>query len=333
MPIVLATVILMWATKPINFGDTKWYARNLLAHERGDFHEEGSRLWEFGHLIERPLGYAAYQLLKPFGRSRGWSDYLTARTSLVGISVICALILAFWASFQSLARRAGASAAGSFFIAPGRNGLEWTAHVRRIGNWLHSGTFVSGRGVVVRHYTVRVRRDRRIMLALSACFWFPYVLSAPAVLAAGVCWARTNWTWDGPESRERFRRCAIAALSAAGLIAFLYAVAALSLGIHSIAEFKSWAGSASHGWSQTRNLARLISGLPRGFVSLEGGITFKRYLLHDPYAQVTRWDLLRAGLWKLALFYGTTAWLVLALARSRRNWLILLLLGCRRGRQ
>src|ERR1700735_2862441 len=115
LPIVLATFLLMLVTMPTNFGDTKWYARNLVAHERGDFHEDGSRLWEFGHLIERPVGYAVYRSLKPFGRSRGWSDYLTARASLLGISITCALILA--GLLQSLARRAGASAVTAFFIA------------------------------------------------------------------------------------------------------------------------------------------------------------------------------------------------------------------------
>jgi hypothetical protein len=325
LPILFLFALLLALTKPANFGDTKWYARNLLAHQRGDFHESGSRLWEFGHLLLRPVGYVAYRAMEPWARGvLGQSDYPVAWMALVAVSLICSLILA--CLFQSLAELAGATRKVSFFVAlatlacngvltfapsgtsyiPGLTFLTWAV-------WLNMAGAVQGMKKVSPALWAGVA------LALSVLFWFPNAVSAASVLLVGLCWDRSDWSWNSAEWRQRVRWCLISAVTAAGTMVVMYAVAALALGMHSGADFFAWADEARHGWAQNRNLVRLVSGLPRGFVAFDSGLVFKRYLFHDPYAPVTRWDLVRFGIWKVGLFYAAALCLAASLVRSRRG--------------
>jgi len=310
--IAFAYVLLLALTKSVNVGDTRWYARQIVSYTTG-------QLWEFGHLIWRPLGYLAYRSIHWFtGGVLGWSDYLTARTSLVAISVICGLALAL--TLGSLAKCVSASPGvglltavlvlyGSAFLAMAPAGSSYIP------------------GLLFLTLALRVGVSRRpsawgmgLYSALAVTLWFPYVLSIPGVLLAAFCWNRSEWRLSGPETRRRLRLILIAALTTGAMVALFYGAAVLALPIHSPHDFGQWVRESQHGWQQNRTALRLVSGLPRAFISMgRDTILFKRFALHDPYAPVTIADLALSGVWKLFLFYGAVGCLVLALLRVRNK--------------
>ncbi len=325
---VAALVLLLAITKPTNFGDTKWYARNLLAHQRGDFHVDGSRLWEFGHLIERPIGYMVYRAVRPAARALlPWSDYLIARTSLVAISLVCAFGLAWL--FQSIARQVGLEPMPAFLVAIGAFCLNGTLIFATSGTAYIPGLlFLTWALLVALSAAARGPASAvyaGIALAFSVAFWFPNALSVPPVLLAGLCWARSDWNWKSSESLARLRWCTMSLVVCGCAVFLIYGIGVLALGIHSVAALREWFGGSTHGWQQNRNLLRLVSGMPRGFVGMESGMALKRYVLHDPYAHVTRSDLVRLGAWKLLLFYAAAACLAGKLILSRRGRIALAL--------
>jgi hypothetical protein len=311
-----AYALLLALTKSVNVGDTRWYAREIVSYTKGDFRDTGSRLWEFGHLIWRPLGYLMYRGVHWFtGGVLGWSDYLTARTSLVAISVICGLLLAL--TLASLARHVSGSwgvglvtavllvyghafltmaPAGSSYIP----GLLFLALALRIGvSRLPSALWMG------------------LSLALAVALWFPYVLSIPGVVLATFCWNRSEWRFNGPEARQRLRLLLVTLLITGAVIVLLYGTGFLVLGLHSPGDFGRWVRESQHGWTQNRTALRLVSGLPRAFISMgQDTLLFKRFALHDPYAPVTIADLALSSLWKLPLFYGAMFCLGLALLRK-----------------
>jgi len=157
-----------------------------------------------------------------------------------------------------------------------------------------------------------------LCLALAVALWFPYVLSVPSAALIAFCWNRSDWSLAGRETHQRLRRTFTALLVAASLVALLYGAGMLALGIHSAGGFAQWVRESQHGWAQNRTALRLVSGLPRAFISMgQDTILFKRFALHDPYAPVTKLDLVFSSLWKLALFYCAMLCLALALLRKR----------------
>jgi hypothetical protein len=114
---------------------------------------------------------------------------------------------------------------------------------------------------------------------------------------------------------------------AGSLILLAYAVVVIGvLGIHSFAAFKAWMTAASHD-TDIKGITRMVFGFARSFIYMgNDGVLFKRYLLGDPFNQVTLLDLLRLSLWKLVLFYLLLLALCIALIRSSAGRRILGLL-------
>jgi hypothetical protein len=162
-----------------------------------------------------------------------------------------------------------------------------------------------------------------IALALSVLIWFPFVLSAPAVVLLA-------WMWGGetlslPRWNDRLRFALVTGGTAFVLICGVYAIAAGVAGVHSVSEFLAWMKQSSHGMQQNRGALRIVTGLPRGFIDMgNDGMILKRYLLHDPYAPVSLADVLRLSIWKLPLIYAAFAALGWKMYRSRERWTILL---------
>jgi hypothetical protein len=169
-----------------------------------------------------------------------------------------------------------------------------------------------------------------VTLALSVCVWFPYLFGMPCVFVYALLIGRRDWSLRGHESLTRLRWLgeAFAVFGVTGAV--IYSVGIWQAGIRSPAEFIQWAVAAGHGYQQTKTLIRIGTGLPRGMLDMgQMGLTIKRLLLHDPYAQVGIADVFRNGLWKLALFYLGLLSLVWTLVRDRaaRPVLYTLLMG------
>lgn len=328
-PISLLTIAVLWLTRSDSIGDTMWYASDIVAFDKGG---STSLLWEFGHVFWRPAGWVLYRLfgsLTPY--SRTGEEILSSAAVLIALSMICSFVCILL--IQSLALR----------VLKG----HWLANLVSLGflcangflNWSHTGSaYVPGMmflllaiWLIVRAVETTQPRPRLGLLAgaaagMATLFWLPDVLAIPAVLAVAYLWGERAAAATGNSGRHRlvfYALCSIALAIGAG-----YILAIQQLHIASVSQFREWVASATHGWSQSNRLVRMISGLPGSFLHLgDGGQALKRYFLRDPFAHVSLLDLIRVHLWKVAFFYLFSLSLIVALWRIAAGRRVLTLLA------
>lgn len=334
LAILLLIYLITWAYTRAHFmADTSVYAEAILDHERGggplDYHLMTSNpFWDFGHLVWRPLGWLCFVITRPVTQ---WSAQHNERAevllTLIGINFVAAL--ACVSLFFLLARRV--------------IGDDWPALVATIGffsadaflNYAHTGNayvvglacLVAGMYFLLSQEVPAVSLGRALvaalMFVLAVLFWFPYIFVLPAAMAAPLL-------LYGHE-RQRLRLAGQTLLACAVLGMAAYASATAAVGIRSVTDLKQWILGAGHGQIQLGGLraaARLAFALPRSFINMDrDGMWLKRYLVHDPYAQVTARDLFRLSLWKLLLFYASAVIVCAELWRSKRGRMLLLLLA------
>ena len=96
-----------------------------------------------------------------------------------------------------------------------------------------------------------------------------------------------------------------------------YSIVAMKLGISSLPQIEAWISAASHSIDHLGGVPRAVLGFVRSWFEMgDAGITFRRFLLKDPYAPVSFHELLFAGTWKILLTYFTLAGLTLKLLRG-----------------
>ena len=320
----MVVLLLLISTRVWDFADTRWYAVDLLAYERGDTARAGVQFWEFGHLIWRPVGYLVYRTFKPIlGGQFGWSDYSAARFALIFIAGFCMVPLAYL--LQAMARRITGSWTRGFLITTALLGSDAILQRGHAGSPYIPGLMFLTLGVALMTNLIFDRLGGMggaflagLALACAALLWIPYLFSIPSAILAGLLWYGTPLRVTRQEFQRWIARALVCGITAGIAIGALYLIAVRNLGIHSTADLLAWFHAASHGLQPKQNLKRMVAGLARGFVATgDTGLLFKRYVFHDPYAHISRWDLLR-GLPLLALFYGTLAVLGWVLCQSRR---------------
>src|SRR5690349_12352591 len=91
VPISSIYLAVLLATRYYYFGDT--YVDNILAFYRGSYVPPQNPLWEFGHLLWRPLGWLLFRI---FGRGLtehyGGNARLAASLPLIVISALSGFI-------------------------------------------------------------------------------------------------------------------------------------------------------------------------------------------------------------------------------------------------
>jgi hypothetical protein len=331
--VLLLTYLLVWTFTGAHFmADTNVYAQAILQHLHGegltDYRLSTSNpFWDFGHLLWRPFGWLCFVIARPLTRLLAErSERGQVILTLIGINFTAALACVFF--FFQLANRI--------------IGRTWPAGLATVGlisadaflNYAHSGNaYVVGVACLVAGMYFSFGQDSQaaspgsgliaaLMLALAVLFWFPYVFVLPAAIAAPLF-------IDGPDRKHW--RAAMQILVACAVIGIAtYASAVAALGIWNWADLKGWILSSGHGQIQSggfRVIARLAFSLPRSFLNMDrDGMWLKRFLVHDPYAPVTTRALFRLSLWKLVLFYVSTAVICMALLRSKRGRMLFWLL-------
>jgi hypothetical protein len=166
--------------------------------------------------------------------------------------------------------------------------------------------------------------------AFATLIWLPYILAGPALIVMVLM--PLDWEVPVKSCLKTLPYAAAIRFATIGLtaIVLVYGLAAAARETRSLAEAKGWYLEASHGWSQSQKVARLVTGLPRFLLDLgKNGIVLKRFLRHDPYAPVGVMDvLLQGGIWKYAAFYAFLAALFYELwHQSRSGWPLILLLA------
>ncbi len=261
----------------------------------------GNSLWEFGHLLWRPLGWALLSLTTPLlSKLTGLTMFMQASLVLIVVSVLCSLItVALW--YIMAARVAGskgvafavslAMACSHGFLLYAHSGCSYIPGLTCLTASLYfllAGRIVPG----------------AIFYALSALLWLPFILGGAALLLLAAC---PSAKWNTP-LRACFTKLVWTGairfiLISTALLLLVYGFALYARQTSSVAEAREWVAASGHGWSQSSRLVRIATGLPRSFLYLgKDGILYKRYLWHDPYSHVTLWNIASASLWKLVAF-------------------------------
>lgn len=292
-------------------GDTRDYAKSIAE----PFANRGLFFWEAGHLLWRPLGYLVALITRsadaPISAA---ASYAHAVHSLTAVSVVMGAVALL--AFLAWAQRCGIA------TIPAVGATLALATTCAFLNYAQTGAaYVSSLAMFMVGLLTLETADARAQwrdiaspLAFSICvlFWLPMMFSVPVAAASPLI-------LRGDSRRRRNAAAWTCVLSGALVVAAYLAVAEIKH-IHSIVEFRHWLNDASHGIENSGGLSRTAIGLARSVVSTgQLGITAKRFLLHDSYSPATAADVVKAGLYRVAIFYGALGILCYSLARKKQS--------------
>ncbi len=322
--VAVAFACILGATRPNTMGDGPAYAAQIAAQLGHPLFGNGNSLWEFGHLLWRPLGWALTSLLSPLlSTVTNWVPFMQVSFVLIAISALGGILtVALWFLLLVDITR-------SRLLA----GLVALAMSCSHGFLLysHSGcAYIPGLMCLTASFYL-LRKGRiaagAIGFALAVLIWFPYVLAGAALLLIAAC----PPDWETPlrgilRAVRPGQAIRFAAIAAACLV-IVFGLGMAARRISSVNEARKWYAESQHGIDQSNKAARIATGLPRSFLSLgKDGVLYKRYLKHDPYAPVAIRDLIGASLWKIAAFdLFLVCLLYELLRRAQSGWPLLLL--------
>lgn len=306
---ILVYVVATIATGANWLGDTVDYVESIVQFSHGVNHW----MWDFAHLLWRPLGWVLATAFAPITTMFvGRDEHLSVMLTLNSISWLAGLVCVI--CIHSLATRV--------------SGRAWIANVVALAfvfsqvflNWTQAGSaYVPGLALMLVAFnllTAGGNEDlRRSLLAGAAlagavCLWVPYLLVVPtALLAPLVLFGFT---------RERFRFALHTAIAFSFLTGSAYLAVMIGLRITTVSEFKAWIAASGHGVDYA-GVKRMVIGFARAFIYTgNDGLLFKRYFLADPFNPVSFRELLGVTLLKLGLVYFFVATLLIALFRNAR---------------
>ena len=324
--IAIAFACLLGVTRPNTIGDTPAYVSDIVARLGKSPFGHGNPLWEFGHLLWRPLGWTLTSLLLPLlSAVTDWTPFMQASFALIAISALSGIVtVVLWflllvdvthsrrvAFLVALAMSCSHgfllySHSGCAYI-PGLMCLTFALYLLRRGS-IRAGAF---------------------FYALATLIWFPFILAGAGLLLIAAC--PTNGETSLKEIYPAVRpgqAIRFVAISCACII-LVYGLAMAARRISSANEARNWYANSSHGNVQNIRAVRIATGMPRSFLSLGmDGVLYKRFLKKDPYAPVTIRDLIAASLWKIVAFdLFLVCLLYELLRRAQSGWPLLLLLA------
>lgn len=302
-------------------GDTADYVGSVLSRGDNNGAAKWDPLWEFGHVLWRPLGLVLLKALYALSADGfGLPAHLLLTRAFIAVNVLCGLgvaVLMHALALSATRSRIIAGCTAAAFILSNAI-LNYT----QTGNAYIAGLFFVTLGVwVIKRSTDAGRLAIRaaiwggMAVACAALFWFPYAFVIPAAALIPLVWRRPGNAPTGTGIRF-----AIQTICAAGLVmALVYGAVILHLRIHSIGDLQDWVASAGHGVKPglATNSMRMVFGIPRAFIELgDDGKLIKRFLLRDPYAPTSAMDVARTAFPPLVLFYGAVAMLLWSAAKS-----------------
>lgn len=322
--IIAAFSLLLVCTRGPSIGDTIDYAKEVAENIGRSPFGRNSSLWEFGHLLWRPLGLALYAVSSPvLSALTDWTPLMMSAWVLTAVSALCGVVTVYlwYQLLLPVVRSRKTSFLITLAVACTHGFLLYT----------HSGcAYIPGLMCVTASLYCLKRESltaAAVFYAVGALLWFPYILAGPGLFAIVV--APDNWSQPLPES---FRANRLRRAFRFTIISALIVIAVCFMGtqvrrITSVAEARAWMSAANHGFAQSQRAARLVTGLPRSFYFLDkDGILLKRFLRHDPYAPVGLASLLRTSMWKIAAFFLFIGCLFLELRKKPRAvWAVIVL--------
>jgi hypothetical protein len=281
--------------------DATGYARNIASHLDSTAGPERS-LWEFGHLVWRPSGWAAFHAARALGllapSPRPDLQILTILTLFSSAGALLNIWIWTWlahrisGSFWRALLPALVLFCGHAHLLYAQGGSAYVAGL----SFLSVALWCCWKGIAepARRPPLYAVLAGLAMAGAVLC-WLPYLFGLPGCAAGVLFWRKAD--------RSEARRFLVTSFAMAAVCTLLvYGWAAHVVEIRDVSSARAWIANSAHGWSQTQRGVRLITGLPRSFVFLgEDGILLKRYRNRDPYAPVSFANLaptaVRLALW------------------------------------
>jgi hypothetical protein len=305
--LVCLFVLLMVLIKPAPIGgDAPLYAKDVrtsLSHGWSD----SPQIWNFAHLAWRPLGRLLTEaflnpLLPYFGNNVDMTiNFLLMLPSLIA-ALVCGLVVqrAVW----KITGNAWAALLTSFALLC----LNPLLNYSRVGSPYCCCLALTTVGLYFAAFHDRGSwKTAALAGALggaAAVFWAPFLLSFPAI-------ALSRWILDlRGEKKFDFRFVAVLSISGALVVMACYGVA---IGINHIHDVRAWMHESAPD-SRNNTAFRMLNGIGRGVYEMgDDSVWLKWYVFHDPYAKVSRWELLRLSIVELGVFYVSMLGLALML--------------------
>lgn len=289
-------------------GDAPDYAQSIHAQ----FLAGDCFFLEFGHLLWRPSGYGLTVVTGGWAALQAstvpWLPVLARLDALVWMAGLVAVVaLAAW-----LHRVTGSATAALSGVAVVIFAKVFLNHAQTGNSYIPAlacfalALWVAGVGATpARRGAASVLAG--VALAGSMLYWATFVLAAPAALLLPLLLTddrRATWRW-----------IMLSAVTCGVVMLGVYAWAAAALGLHTVAELRTWVAESGHGIAYG-GVGRAAIGLARFLVDVgDYGTQVKRHLLPDPYNPVTRGDLFN---FKLARFIGAYLFAFLCVALAWR---------------
>lgn len=311
-------------TSPVYFGDSLYYANDVLRSLGSQGAIQG--LWEFGHLLWRPLGALIAPLALAWTPdSWAWTPLLKITFGLVLVSEICGAILILL--LYDLIR--------TFVAQPWLRLLLIVAFVWSnpvLGYSQTASSYIPSLMFLAAAIWIQAKLESNprniclsaVVLSAAVLSWFPTILALPSIASL-----RTFLRADGfPRRRSEW----IAPLQIAGLSVSIVAVVLVTggwlAGERSGSDYISWIGGSRHDLSQNRQWLRAIGGVAHLlFEPSTSGVHLKRFLLRDPYNPVNILELIPVTLSRIGAAYVLYASVVgLGMLSKRARPLLMALL-------
>jgi len=308
--LLIAYLLATWMTEPHFMADTVGYADAAVS---GD----STRMWEFGHLLWRPLGRMGAAVFAPLLRLWVGTD---ARAGvllvLVTTSWLAGLIsvLSLAGLLRRVCRREWVMLVASIAFIFAHGFLNFaqagTPYVPGLA-FLMLGLYLLSKGGESPRRSWLVAFLAGAALAFAVGMWFLYIWALPAAIVMPLFLFGVN--------RQRVRLVLQTTLFCSLFGALIFGTGMGILGIHTFEGFHAWVLKASHG-ATSSGFARMVFGFARSFINMgNDGVLFKRFMLHDPYNPVSLAEIFRLSLWKLGLFYVFLAAIAVNLVRSKNG--------------
>ena len=316
-------LVLLGLTRTLGQADTPYYALDIA----NAVHGQTGVLWEFGHALWRPVGYAILRglvALDPGVARDGHTLFVTAVRVLTGLAVVAGaaavVLFRLWLRRLGVPRLAAAAAT-----------LAFTSAAAFLGYAQTGSAYVPALALLLLGFYALAADDghpsRAALVAASLGFagavllWVPMVLGVPGAALSMI-------VLRGPD-RARVRAAALACVLSGSLTLLVYLALIAAAGLHSVHDVRLWMASASHGIVGTGGLPRAVVGFARSIVDTgQLGLIVKRHLIHDPYNPTGWSDILRAGFVNLVVFYVVAAAICLVLARRPLGRRVLVFAAC-----
>jgi chromate transport protein ChrA len=310
-------VISLLITRPDTYIDSFSYATHIVDHRVGAVDPSSDPFWDFGHALWRPMGYLVYICAGgPLTAMFAGNQIFAAAASLIVWSIAGALFAAV-ILYLLVVRLTGRPDIAAL-VTIGFISTHAVMNFQLTGCAYLAGISCQVAALYYVYTALQVGRTalRRaivggLLLGFSVCIWFPFILLLPGYLCFALLWR--DQSTELPFA-ARLRVLATACLAVAVVVAAVYLPVMTFRQIRTGSQFRQWMETNRYGIQPTRGFARMLFGVPRGFLWLgEGNSVLKQALLH-PRRGATA-DVLRVA-WKPVAVYLVLAVLVFRLRTS-----------------